>query len=697
MKVSVVSVLVAVLTNLASAESVRGVAPNKQHLYKADSNGKWKCLSNPEIEIDFSKVNDDYCDCPDGSDEPGTSACESGKFFCENAGYKPSYIPSYKVNDGVCDYEICCDGSDEWNTDAKCKNVCKELNEKYESLKKERLSKLTKGLKIKQQMLAQVAKADEELDTKIQKESMEVSQLNDEVYQLKKKIEALNTKYNKEAMEFIAELKGEHSASTIDEKIYSLKEAIHLIKLGVDKNIEKSEISKEILLNLATDFDQNINDVTVKKAIEDFQEFSNDKKFDEFDTLYKEYLEKYNAMLGDLDLYNIFFLLEKNKVHMANWKNFIWTRKSSLHSTLLKLLLIQDESSKKLEAIMTDIKENYNPNFNNKAVKTALKGIESYETLKQKVQDDVLGKIDYANDYDGAVKGLMTFIEELEAALGRPKSEAKDLQIADDLSTEELEAKQSEKKLQMELEAEEEEARRSTFPQNIKQAVVRAVEDFLGVYDNLPEEKETVFETVPYDLVSRHLSEINDLSNAGDEDADSYSKELTSLQEEMRGKQELIQELNQQVGDLVQELNDSTNYYGPSKVLKAVENQSFKASIGEYEYEIDFVGNIKQSGNGQSAHVGTYSGDIKKLVNPKDGTTKLEMAFKNGAKCWSGPIRQAKVTVYCGESVEILKVTEPEVCQYYIDVTSPIACFESELEQVEEKKLVESESVHDEL
>jgi protein kinase C substrate 80K-H len=81
-------------------------------------------------------VNDDYCDCLDGSDEPGTSACTNATFYCENKGYRPSVIPSRKVNDGVCDLE-CCDGSDEWET-GNCPNVCSELAAKAAVIEKQR-------------------------------------------------------------------------------------------------------------------------------------------------------------------------------------------------------------------------------------------------------------------------------------------------------------------------------------------------------------------------------------------------------------------------------------------------------------------------------------------------------------------------------------------------------------------------------
>jgi protein kinase C substrate 80K-H len=118
------------------------------------------CLDG-ELTIDFSAVNDDYCDCSDGSDEPGTSACGHTIFYCTNAGSAALSIPSYRVNDGVCD---CCDATDEFETGA-CANDCEVHGRALREAQAAQRLLAAAGYKLRRQNMADGTTKRSELET----------------------------------------------------------------------------------------------------------------------------------------------------------------------------------------------------------------------------------------------------------------------------------------------------------------------------------------------------------------------------------------------------------------------------------------------------------------------------------------------------------------------------------------------------
>ncbi|KAI8903278.1 glucosidase II beta subunit-like-domain-containing protein, partial [Gorgonomyces haynaldii] len=101
-------------------------------------------------KIPIQSLNDDYCDCLDGTDEPGTSACQNGTFYCLNKGHIGQTISSSRVNDGICDPE-CCDGSDELH----CPNVCDQVHKKYQREQDQKNLVLRKGGQAKRKLIEQ--------------------------------------------------------------------------------------------------------------------------------------------------------------------------------------------------------------------------------------------------------------------------------------------------------------------------------------------------------------------------------------------------------------------------------------------------------------------------------------------------------------------------------------------------------------
>lgn len=84
-------VLLCLFCQVLAGDAVRprGVRPELAPFY--DASRDFQCLDG-SLTIPFTHVNDDYCDCADGSDEPGTSACPNANFYCPNRGYKPTTV-----------------------------------------------------------------------------------------------------------------------------------------------------------------------------------------------------------------------------------------------------------------------------------------------------------------------------------------------------------------------------------------------------------------------------------------------------------------------------------------------------------------------------------------------------------------------------------------------------------------------------
>ncbi|XP_062589680.1 glucosidase 2 subunit beta-like isoform X3 [Saccostrea cucullata] len=165
----------------------RGVSISMASKYQPNEQNKFHCI-NGVGEIPYEHLNDDYCDCDDGTDEPGTSACSNGRFHCTNAGYVPKYIQSSRVNDGVCD---CCDGTDEYGGKIECVNNCKELGKalREEQDQKRRLHE--EGFKKRDGFIAEVKRIMEEKNVKIQELEKEKAELEVRL----KELEALKAEH----------------------------------------------------------------------------------------------------------------------------------------------------------------------------------------------------------------------------------------------------------------------------------------------------------------------------------------------------------------------------------------------------------------------------------------------------------------------------------------------------------------------
>lgn len=86
---------------------LRGVGPQSAQTYReAWKRGAWLCVppgGQAPTKLALAALNDDFCDCADGSDEPGTSACAGQADAAAQASFECRDVTLFasRVDDGI--------------------------------------------------------------------------------------------------------------------------------------------------------------------------------------------------------------------------------------------------------------------------------------------------------------------------------------------------------------------------------------------------------------------------------------------------------------------------------------------------------------------------------------------------------------------------------------------------------------------
>ncbi|KAK4118902.1 hypothetical protein N657DRAFT_650779 [Parathielavia appendiculata] len=534
-------------STLAAAESLpRGVGPEFAKFYTSKST--FTCIGNPSIILEPSQVNDDSCDCPDGSDEPGTAACAhidplspeqplpgslTGTtnatnalpgFWCSNAGHVGSYIPFLYVNDGVCDYELCCDGSDESAHvgGVQCENRCDAIGKDHRRLEEERRQNKERSAKRRRTL---------------------VKEAREQRRRVEAKLGALK-----------AELEGlEHKKADLQKRY---------------EDIERSERNSMV---------------------------------------------KVKGQGGKLE---ILVNLAKNRI-------------SELRNALDKVLDQRDDLQdrvEQLEEILTKLKDEYNPNFNDEGVKAAVKSWEDYaagqagETKSDNLPDeDIMEML----KEDGETFGINW--AEFES------SDASDVDVV----------------------------------YNWEAYLPRPVNDFIREKIN----------------ALRIWAMDNGILADNRSGANSESRQLTAAREALEAaKGDILSKTR----SLEEQQRDLEKDYGPGDIFRALKGKCISSDVGEYEYELCWIDRTTQKskkghGNTNMGNFVRIDKDMADEEERADGKSlgkgeRMVLRYENGQGCWNGPNRRTDVWLACAETDELWRVSESEKCVYRMEVGTPAAC-----------------------
>ncbi|KAL2807870.1 glucosidase II beta subunit-like protein-domain-containing protein [Aspergillus granulosus] len=276
----------------------RGVGPEFAKFYKDTTT--FSCITHPAIQIPFSAVNDDFCDCPDGSDEPGTAACAhlSGNsplnvahrpghsndnlkaalpgFYCKNKGHRPSYVSFQRVNDGICDYELCCDGSDEWARvgGKKCDDKCKEIGKEWRKKEENRQKSMTAALKKKRDLLVEAGRQQKEVEDRIQSLTTEIEGKELELKSLQDDLEDIQRKEANKVVKGKKAGKVNVLAELAKGRVDELRNALVEVRKERDEIRSRVQELEDVLSKFKVEYNPNFNDEGVKRAVRSWEDYA---------------------------------------------------------------------------------------------------------------------------------------------------------------------------------------------------------------------------------------------------------------------------------------------------------------------------------------------------------------------------------------------------------------------------------------
>ncbi|KAI5776844.1 glucosidase II beta subunit-like-domain-containing protein [Geopyxis carbonaria] len=269
---------------LAAASIPRGVSPEDAKLYIGSAENYFSCLTHPSISIPISSINDDFCDCPDGSDEPGTSACASlppqnlsiRGFFCRNKHHTSGFLPLSRVNDGICDYDLCCDGSDEYSSvgGVQCENRCREIGAAARKLAEERHRVKSQGSKVCDELVKRAGIMRKEIEDNIKTTKVQIKGMEVKVRNLNEKLKETQLRErNKIVKNPEPGSKVTVAVQLAKERVEEYKSLLGNLKNDRDEAERKLDITESILKTFKDEYNPNFNDEGVKRAVRAWEEY----------------------------------------------------------------------------------------------------------------------------------------------------------------------------------------------------------------------------------------------------------------------------------------------------------------------------------------------------------------------------------------------------------------------------------------
>ncbi|KAL0369964.1 UNVERIFIED_CONTAM: Glucosidase 2 subunit beta [Sesamum angustifolium] len=612
-------------------DSFFGISPEDEDYYKGflSSSSAVKCKDGTK-KFNKSQLNDDFCDCPDGSDEPGTSACPNGKFYCKNAGHIPVLLYSSRVNDGICD---CCDGSDEYDSKTKCSNTCWEAGKAAREKLRKKIATYQEGVIIRRQEIERAKLA-------IVKEEGELSKLKDEEKILKGLVEKL--KESKEQIEKAEEKERQQKEKEEKER----------------REAEEAEKGKEMKSDDIEPIKDDIHDSIGPGDEQPPQNYSHELsvQMNEHDTE----ANPCKMHFYQVKLVTMFIVLAKAGYDypMTPWNTMT---NLSMNLSLGIILSRTDFQTKRSRRVNEDSLQNAEQ-LGEASTVDAKTGLDTGDQDENKAEDteslsrEELGRLVASRwtgekteqpkeDIDASPSKDHTIPDETPDGTNYEDDNGYDTE--DDEHTYDDDVDDSESKVDDFGGEDHYDSSSSTKPESDDESDLLEITGTSSSswLKKIQKTVKSIFEAVNLFQTPVNISDAAHVRKEYDESSAKLSK------------------IQSRISKLTKKLKQD---FGPEK-----EFYSFW-----YVYKVCPFEKATQEEGYSTTRLGSWE---------KFEDSYRTMQFLNGDKCWNGPDRSLKVRLRCGLKNEITDVDEPSRCEYVALLSTPALCLESKLKELQDK------------
>ena len=197
-------------------------------------------------------------------------------FYCKNKGHQPAYVPFTNVNDGVCDYDVCCDGSEEWDGLVKCEDRCKKLGEEFSKVVQARQKSFSNASKKRKELVAEAGRLRKQVQDRLKTLGTEIEAAELHVKQLEQELSEVEKRERGKVVKPAGQKTGKLSVliSLASQRTDELREHLLRVKEERDSSRSRLEELEQILTTFKEEYNPNFNDEGVKRAVRAWEDYA---------------------------------------------------------------------------------------------------------------------------------------------------------------------------------------------------------------------------------------------------------------------------------------------------------------------------------------------------------------------------------------------------------------------------------------